>query len=171
MSLKRIWSILRKDLKLGPRHPFFLLAVIMPVVLTFIFQVAFGSLFEPRPRLGIVDQAQSEITSSVRQMEGIELTLLDDVETLKKQVEENDLDAGVVLPAGFDEAVRAGKKAEAGVLHRRRAASNRIIHSNRHRPAARHRGGAPVEVKTVQNGEGGLPVAVRLVPCWYYTPW
>ena len=50
MSLKQIWSILRKDLKLGPRNTFFLFAVIMPVALTFIFQVAFGSLFDPKPR-------------------------------------------------------------------------------------------------------------------------
>lgn len=167
MSLKRIWSILRKDLKLGPRHPFFLLAVIMPVVLTFIFQVAFGSLFEPRPRLGIVDQAQSEITSSVRQMEGIELTLLDDVETLKKQVEENDLDAGLVLPAGFDEAVRAGKRPKLEFyIGGESLASNRIILTVTAIDLLRgiEGGGAPVEVKTVQLGEGGLPVAVRLVP-------
>ncbi len=45
MNPKRIWSILCKDLRLGPRNPpFFLFAVIMPVALTFIFQVTFGSL-------------------------------------------------------------------------------------------------------------------------------
>ncbi|WP_461369023.1 ABC transporter permease, partial [Candidatus Darwinibacter acetoxidans] len=167
MSLNRIWSILRKDLKLGPRHPFFMLAVIMPVALTFIFQVAFGSLFEPKPRLGIVDRAQSEITSSVRQMEGIELTLLDDAGELKKQVEDNDLDAGLVLPAGFDEAVRAGRRPKLEFyIGGESLASNRIIISVTAIDLLRgiEGGAAPVEVETVQLGEAGLPIAIRLVP-------
>ncbi len=167
MSLKRIWSILRKDLKLGPRNPFFLFAVIMPVALTFILQVVFGSLFDPKPRLGIVDQAQSEITSSVRQMDGIELTLLDDAGELKRQVGNNDLDAGLVLPAGFDEAVRAGKKPQLEFyIGGESLASNRIILSVTAIDLLRgiESGAAPVEVKTVQMGEAGLPIAVRLVP-------
>ena len=43
-------------------------------------------------------------------MEGIQLTVLDDVEDLKRQVESNDLDAGLVLPAGFDDEVRSGAR-------------------------------------------------------------
>jgi ABC-2 type transport system permease protein len=167
MSLKQIWSILRKDLKLGPRNTIFLFAVIMPVAMTFIFQVAFGSLFDPKPRLGIVDHAESEITSSVRQMEGIELTLLDDAGELKKQVEDNDLDAGLVLPAGFDEAVRAGRRPKLEFyIGGESLASNRIIISVTAIDLLRgiEGGAAPVKVETVQLGEAGLPIAIRLVP-------
>nr|MDA3935557.1 ABC transporter permease [Actinomycetota bacterium] len=66
MSLGRIWKVLRKDLALGPRSPFFLYAIILPFALTLVFQVAFGSLFEPSPRLGIVDDGSSEITARIQ---------------------------------------------------------------------------------------------------------
>jgi len=167
MSLKRVWRLLCKEFLLGPRKPFFLWAVIMPVALTLIFQVAFGSLFEPKPRLGIVDAGESEITAAARQMEGIELTLLDDVEELKTRVENNDLDAGLVLPSGFDEAVRAGERPKLEFyIGGESLASNRIIISVTAIDLIRsvEGGDAPVEVETVQFGEAGLPISVRLVP-------
>lgn len=104
-----VWRMLRKDLALGPRSPIFLWAVAMPFALTLILQVAFGSLFDPEPRLGIVDQGDSEITAELTAMEGITVTVLDDPAALRTQVEANDLDAGIVLPTGFDDAVRAGR--------------------------------------------------------------
>jgi ABC-2 type transport system permease protein len=171
MNLKRIWSVLRKDLKLGPRNAFFLFAVIMPVVLTLIFQAAFGSLFEPKPRLGIVDDGGSGITSSIQQMRGIELTLLDDAGELKRQVKDNNLDAGLVLPAGFDEAVRRGRRPKLEFyIGGESLASNRIIISVTAIDLLRgiEGGTAPVEVKTVQLGEAGLPIAIRLVPLLVY---
>ena len=36
--------------------------------------------------------------------------MLDDTEDLKTQVEANDLDAGLVLPPGFDDQVRSGSR-------------------------------------------------------------
>ncbi len=167
MSLERIAKILRKDFILGPRKPFFLFAVIVPVALTLIFQISFGSLFEPRPRLGIVDAGQSEITADVKRMQGIELTLLGDVEELKTRVEKNDFDAGLVLPSGFDEAVRRGQQPKLEFyIGGESLAANRIILSVTALDLIRGIEGAaaPVEVETVTFGEAGLPIAIRLVP-------
>ena len=110
MSLARIWRVLLNDLALGPRSPFFLWALVLPVGMTLLFQVAFGSLFEPVPRLGILDRGDSAITAAVADMEGIVLERFDDADALKGAVEANDLDAGLILPAGFDESVRAGEQ-------------------------------------------------------------
>jgi len=157
MSLKRIWSILRKDLLTGSRSTVFLFAVIMPLVLTFIFQVVFGTLFNPKPRLGIVDKGESAITASVREMEGIALTLIGDAGELKRKVEENDLDAGLVLPAGFDEAVRAGSKPLLQLyIGGESLASNRLIIAITALDQVRELEGAaaPVEVKTITLGTG-----------------
>ena len=167
MSLKRIWSILRKDLLTGSRSTVFLFAVIMPLVLTFTFQVVFGTLFNPKPRLGIVDKGESAITASVREMEGIALTLIGDAGELKRKVEENDLDAGLVLPAGFDEAVRAGSKPLLQLyIGGESLASNRLIIAITALDQVRELEGAaaPVEVKTITLGEPGLPLSLRLVP-------
>jgi ABC-2 type transport system permease protein len=167
MSLSRFAKILRKDLALGPRSPIFLWMILLPIVLTLILQVAFGSLFNPKPRLGIVDQGDSEITAQVERMEGIELTLLDDAEELKDLVEANDLDAGLVLQADFDEAVRDGDQPELQFyVSGESYASNRIILTVTTIDLVREIEGseAPVTVDVVSYGSAGLPISVRLVP-------
>lgn len=167
MSLTRTWKILRKDLALGPRSPVFLWAIVLPFALTLILQVAFGALFEPKPRMGIVDEGASAITSAMKRTEGIKVTVLDDEEELKRLVEANDLDAGLVLPAGFDDAVRAGEKPTLQFyISGESYASNRIILTVTTIDLVRELEGtpAPVTVKVVNFGEAGLPMSVRLVP-------
>jgi len=167
MSLSRIWKVLRKDLALGPRSSIFLWAIVLPFALTLILQVAFGSLFDPKPRLGIVDDGDSSITAAIEDMDGIDLTLLDDAEEMKAQVEANDLDAGLVLPQGFDDAVRNGDKpALQFYVGGESYASNRIILTVTTVDLIRQIEGsdAPVTVDVVSFGDAGLPMSKRLVP-------
>lgn len=167
MSLRRTLEVLRKDLALGPRSPVFLWAIVLPFAMTLVLQFAFGSLFDPQPRLGIVDEGDSAITAAVGKTEGIELTLLDDPDELKARIEANDLDAGLVLPAGFDAEVRAGDRPDLQFyIGGESLASNRIILSVTAIDLIREieGGEAPVEVKVVDFGEEGLPISVRLVP-------
>lgn len=167
MSLSRIWKVLRKDLALGPRSPIFLWAIVLPVVLTLVLQVAFGSLFDPEPRLGILDEGDSAITAAIEDMDGIELTLFEDEAELREQVEANDLDAGLVLPSGFDEAVRDGGKPELQFfIGGESYASNRIILTVTALDLVRELEGSesPVTVEIVDFGEAGLPMSVRLIP-------
>jgi len=167
VSAKRVFKLLGKDFSVGPRKPFFIWALLMPFALTLLFQFAFGSLFEPKPRLGIVDLGDSAITGEVRELEGFEVSVLDDVEELLRKVEEHDLDAGLVLAAGFDEAVKAGEKpALEFYISGESLASNRIIITVTGIEMIRdlEGGEAPVEVETVYFGEPGLPISIRLVP-------
>lgn len=167
MSLTRTSRILTKDLQLGPRSPVFLWVLILPLLITFVIQVAFGDLFDPQPRLGIVDQGDSEITPIVRDLEGIELTVLDDPDTLTRMVESNDLDAGLVLPAGFDEDVRAGARPPLQFhVGGESLASNRIILAVTTIDLMRQVEGRqpPVDVEVVPLGDEVLPLSVRLVP-------
>lgn len=167
MSPKITWKVLRKDLALGPRSPIFLWAIVLPFALTLILQVAFGSLFNPEPRLGIIDEGASEITAKVEKMDGITLTLLDDADELKAQVEANDLDAGLILPAGFDAAVKNGERPDLQFfIGGESLASNRIILSVTTIDLVREIEGAeaPVTVDVVSYGTTGLPISVRLVP-------
>ncbi|MHB1135269.1 MAG: ABC transporter permease [Coriobacteriia bacterium] len=167
MSLTRIWKVLRKDLALGPRSPIFLWAIVLPVVLTLVLQVAFGSLFDPEPRLGILDEGDSTITAAIEDMEGIELTMFESEAELREQVEANDLDAGLVLPGGFDDAVRDGEKPELQFfIGGESYASNRIILTVTALDLVRELEGSesPVTVDIVDFGEAGLPMSVRLIP-------
>ncbi|MDO8986737.1 MAG: ABC transporter permease [Coriobacteriia bacterium] len=167
MSLRLTWKLLKKDLAMGPRSPFFLYALLLPVVMTVVLQFAFGSLFSPQPRLGIVDTGNSEITASIREMDGIDLKRLTNPAELKSQVEKNDLDAGLILPGGFDQAVKAGEKPDLQFFVGGESyASNRIILMVTAIDRLREVEGAvaPVKVNVVDFGQEGLPISVRLVP-------
>jgi len=167
VSLSRILLVLRKDLQLGPRSPIFLWVLLLPILITLMLQVTFGNLFDPNPRLGIVDQGASVVTTAVQDLDGIELTLLEDVDDLKGKVEANDLDAGLVLQPGFDSAVRSGAQpALEFYVGGQSLASNRIILAVTTVDLVREVEGSapPVEVELVALGEEALPISVRLVP-------
>lgn len=167
MSFRRVLLLLRKDLRLGPRSPVFLWVLLLPLLITLVLQVAFGSLFDPDPRLGIVDEGTSAVTGAARQTEGIDVVLLDDVQTLKQKVEADDLDAGLVLAAGFDAALQAGERPTLELyVGGRSLASTRIILAVTTLDLIRQAEGRvpPVEVQVIALGEEPLPMTVRLVP-------
>ena len=167
MSIKRVLRMVLKDFSVGPRKPFFIWALLMPFALTLILQFAFGSLFEPKPRLGLVDMGSSDITAAVQELDGFEVSMVDDVDRLKGQVENHDLDAGLVLEPGFDDAVRGGEKPVFEFyMSGESLAANRIIIAVTAIEMVRKVEGseAPVQVETVYFGEPGLPISIRLVP-------
>lgn len=167
MSAARVLEILKKDLRIGPRSPVFLWVLVLPLLITFVLQVAFGSLFDPKPRLGIVDAGASSITAAMERTDGVEVTRFDDADTLKRRVRDNDLDAGLVLPAGFDDQVAAGARPLLEMyVGGESLASNRIILAVTTLDLVRELGGrpAPVTVDVVALGDSELPVSTRLVP-------
>ncbi|MDA3935865.1 MAG: ABC transporter permease, partial [Actinomycetota bacterium] len=97
----------------------------------------------------------------------IELTILDNADELQAQVEANDLDAGLVLPAGIDEAIQNGERPPLQFfIGGESLASNRIILSVTTLDVIREVEGstAPIDVEITSFGEEGLPISVRLVP-------
>lgn len=168
MNPVQTFKIMRKDLKLGPRSPIFLWALVYPFVITLVIQVIFGSLFSPKPRLGIVDMGGSRITALVAQMEGIDLTLLGSAFELKRQIRDNDLDAGLFLKKGFDQEVRSGRKPLLEMwIGGESLASNRLILAVTTLDLIRQVEGAvpsvDVRINTVGDGEA-LSISSRLIP-------
>lgn len=168
MSLSRILNVLRKDVRLGPRSPIFLWTLVLPFAATLLVQVIFGSLLDPNPRLGVVDLGDSEISRDVQAIEGIQVALLDDPAELKDQVEAHDLDAGLILQAGFDESLRAGEKPPFEFyISGQSARSDRAILAVTALDLVRQvEGSAPlVDVALVSLGEGEtLAISERLIP-------
>lgn len=167
MSPARTFSVIRKDLRMGPRSPIFLWVLVLPVLITLVIQAAFGSLFDPEPRLGIVDRGDSDLTSAAVALEGIQTTLFTDADELRQRVENNDLDAGLVLQPGFDEAVRDGERPSLEFfVGGESLASNRIVLAVTTLDLIRQVEGTapPVEIEVVQMGEATQPISERLVP-------
>ncbi len=168
MNLARAWRIMRKELRMGPRSPLFLYSLILPIVMTFVIVGVFGSLFAPSPRLGIVDEGSSSVVASARELEGIEVTTMASVDTLKTMVEANDLDAGLVLGEGFDDDVRSGVRPPLRFyIGGESLASNRIILQVTALDLVREVTGEPapviVDVVTIGDAEA-VPIASRMVP-------
>ncbi|MEA2027187.1 MAG: ABC transporter permease [Chloroflexota bacterium] len=167
MNLRIAWRILLKDLRLGPRSPILLWAIIFPVVGTLLVQLVFGSLFAPQPRLGIVDEGGSQVAAAMAEVEGIELRLIGTEDGLTQLVKTNDLDAGLVLPTGFDEQVQAGAQPPLQFfVGGESLASNRLILAVTTLDAVRSVEGStpPVEVEVVSTGDPLLPMSSRMMP-------
>ncbi len=167
MNLHIAWQVLKKDLRLGPRSPILLWAIVFPVVGTFVIQIVFGSLFAPQPRLGIVDEGGSQVAVEMAAVEGIATTQVGTEDALVQQVEDNHLDAGLVLPAGFDAQVRGGEQPELRFfVGGESLASNRLILAVTTLDAVRAVEGTnpPVDVVIVATGDPLLPMSSRMMP-------
>jgi ABC-2 type transport system permease protein len=168
MKAARAWRIMRKELRMGPRSPLFLYAIILPIVMTLVIVGVFGSLFAPSPRLGIVDEGNSAVVAAAQDLDGIEVTTMSSIDTLKEMVEANDLDAGLVLTQGFDGDLQSGNRPPLDFyIGGESLASNRIILQVTTLDLVREVSGepAPVEVDVVTIGDAeAVPIASRMVP-------
>ena len=167
MNPNRIWQVLRKDLQLGPRSPVVLWALVVPVVMTFLVRGVFGDLFGAEPALGLVDEGHSQLTAEAQELPGVAVHLHDDAERLRAEVTDGAYDAGLVLPAGFDDAVRAGElpPLELGLAGDSLPADRAVLTASvidlvRGLTDAQ----APVSVDVVELGEATLPLDLRLLP-------
>ncbi len=168
MRLRTTLAILRKDLALGPRSPLVAWALVMPVLMTLLVHGVFGSLFDARPRVGVVDPGGSELAAALLDLPELDSRIVPDEATLELLVERHDLDAGLVIDVGFDEALRAGDRPALPLfVSGESLASNRVIVSVTTLDLIRSVEGrsAPVTVEVVTTGDAqDLSMVERLVP-------
>lgn len=110
MVLRRYWEVLRKDLRVGPRSPIVLWAVVLPIVLTALIRGVLGGLFDIEPTLGIVDAGGSELAAALMVSDGVDVRQFASIDAMSAELGDGRLDAGLVLPAGFDARVVAGER-------------------------------------------------------------
>jgi ABC-2 type transport system permease protein len=83
---------------------------VFPMVLILILGATFGGTFTPR--LGVVTQGSGPLTTAlVRQLERtphLQVVRVSDPGSLLTQVERGNLEAGLVIPAGYDPGIRSG---------------------------------------------------------------
>lgn len=172
MSLLRAWRILSRDLRLGPRSPVFLYAIFLPVAMSLLISAVFGGLLDPDPRLGIVDLGSSELTVSAQELHGVAVSVLEEADELRRQVTAHDLDAGIILAAGFDTSVQTGRNPDLEFLVSGESlASNRIILGLTTAELVRDISGEepPVSVAVTPIGdEDFVPIGDRLLPVVVY---
>lgn len=167
MNPARVRTLVLKDLAIGPRSPLVLWALVLPIVITLLVRGVFGGLLSSEPRLGIVDQGGSALVAEARSLAGIEVRSVADADTLDALLAAGDLDAGLILPVGFDAAVRSGAQptldlAVAGDS----LASDRIVLALTAVDLARGLDGRspPIDIEVVALGEPSVPFDLRVLP-------
>ncbi|MFO7298759.1 MAG: ABC transporter permease [Actinomycetes bacterium] len=112
--------IAAKDLRLRLRdRSFLIVGIIAPLGLAFIFNLIFGGFLVPGGldlQYGIVDldrsqssQALGEVLDQIEAEGFIEVFRYDDRDAAIAAVEDEEIDAFMLVPSGFDEALAAGK--------------------------------------------------------------
>ncbi len=86
--------------------------LLMPMLLILVLGAAFGG--ESDPRLGIVSGGsgalESDLVERIEAIDGVAASRWDDRATIILAIERGQLEAGVVIPEGYDEALLAGEK-------------------------------------------------------------
>jgi ABC-2 type transport system permease protein len=157
-----------RELKLGPRSPVVLLAVVMPLLMTFLVASVFGGLLESQPRLGIYSADQTAISAEAQVMDGIRAVTYDSEQAIRADVADHELDAALLLPVGFDAAVGSGDPVEVTYLVSGQAlASDRAVLAATVTALVRELAGSQsaVRVTVVTVGaEDYVPLGDRLIP-------
>jgi ABC-2 type transport system permease protein len=90
--------------------------VLLPVVIIAIIGITFGDAASERLPVGIADEGAGPLGDDLRAglaaSPALDPRAFDDPDALRKAVRRGVVSAGVVLPAGYDQALRAGQAAE-----------------------------------------------------------
>ncbi len=122
--MRNLWTITMKDLRLRLRdRSFFIIGLIAPLALAFIFNTVFGSAFGDEggftPELGIVSTDSADTASVLTQIAdavGSELTEYSDRSTAEAAVDEGKVGAVFVVPDDFDQMRDTGQAASIEIL-------------------------------------------------------
>ena len=159
--------MLGRELKLGPRSPIVLMAVVLPLLMTLVVAAVFGSLLDPSPRLGVVATTDSAVVERLRSTPGIEVQIVDEDEARRLALD-HDVDGVLLLPPGAEDALRSGEPVSARFLVSGQAlADSRAVLAAATTAALRdvagQRSGVEVVVE-VAGDEDFIPIGDRVLP-------
>ena len=168
MSLKRVAVLLGKEFLQGPKNYIFVFAIVAPVIISLVFSLVFGTLFTDKPKLGIVDEGNSQLVTMSQELDSVITKEYSTVSGMKQAVQSGAVDMGIVLPEGFDDAVSRGEKVRIeAYIWGESLLKNRLFLGITMAFLFRDLTGleAPVEVATAIVGEGqAIPWEERLLP-------
>jgi ABC-2 type transport system permease protein len=110
MNPRRVGILLGKELVHGPKNFVFIMALVVPVVISLVASLLFGTLFADKPKLGIADEGDSQMARLAAQVDSLIVQKYTSTGELRQAVETGAVDLGIALPQGFDGLVVNGEK-------------------------------------------------------------
>ena len=168
MGIRRIGVLLHKELFQGPKNFFFIMAFVMPLIMSFAISLIFGTLFSGQASLGIADEGNSELVVMIEENSSLVSKEYTDAAELKQAVADGAVDGGLVLSSNFDELVLQGEPLEIPIyIYGESLAKNRTIVkttiSNLVRDLSEQETPINVEIVTLGDKES-IPWNDRLLP-------
>jgi ABC-2 type transport system permease protein len=168
MSIRRIGILLQKEIIQGPKNFIFIFGLVMPVILTLVLSLVFGSFFSGKPRLGVVDLGDSQVMTILNENPALSIRSYETADALEDAAERGAIDLGMVLPAGFDSQIQSGEQTELTTyMWGESLMVHRITLGTAIVQAVRQAAGqeAPVEVQQIVVGDiAAIPWEQRVLP-------
>ncbi len=168
MSLRRVGVLLGKELVRGPRSFVFIMALVVPVVMTLLITLLFGTVFSGKARLGLVDEGRSQLVPLAQSLESLTVKMYESEAELSQAAAIGAIDIGVALPDTFDRRIGSGRATTLTVYTWGESTlSDRVVAATALGNMIREISGqeSPVELVTVVLGDGeSLSWEERLLP-------
>jgi ABC-2 type transport system permease protein len=122
MHPRMIFTILRKDLKDAIRDARVLIALVLPLGIGIFYSLTFDDTSPGRLDATVAYTSPDStdlpvaINSIIGEAVDITYTRMDSSDEVRSEVAEENADVGLVLPAGFDEAVEAGQQPQLTIV-------------------------------------------------------
>jgi ABC-2 type transport system permease protein len=168
MSLRRVGILLAKEFFYGSRSYIFIFSVVGPIVISVVISLALGTWLTDTPKMGIVDEGDSQFVATIQGLDSIDTRKYDSVEDMKLAVVDGKVDMGILVPSGFDNDVITGEPTEIkAYIWGESLAKSRTIIGATISETIREMAGqeAPVDIiTTTLGGDVSLPWSARILP-------
>ncbi len=111
MNLRRILVLFGKEILQGPKNFMFIFAFVIPVAVTLLISLVFGTYFSSTARLGIVDEGSSQISLLAAENKALIVKQYETTDALEKAVQRGAVDLGLILPADIDQKLLSNDQA------------------------------------------------------------
>lgn len=105
MNFRRIGVLFHKEVTKGTKSFIVIFAVVIPLVISLIVSLMFGQLFSNTPKLGLLDNGDSELLTLFATQEHIDTRIYHNESQLRRDTERGVVEVGIIVPEGFDMAI------------------------------------------------------------------
>lgn len=120
MNAVRVDAIYRKDLRDALRDSRLIIAILMPLLIGLLYSFMFKDDTKPTAKLGVVASASTQLPAALQAATNAALQLkvqsFADQAALTQQVRDKKVDVGLIVPSGFDGALKGGASPKLTVI-------------------------------------------------------
>lgn len=120
MNVVRVNAVYRKDLRDALRDSRLIIAILMPLLIGLLYSFMFKDDTKPTAKLGVVASSSTQLPAAIQAATKAAVQLkvqsFADQAALTRQVRDKKVDVGLIVPGGFDRALKGGASPKLTVI-------------------------------------------------------